>query len=410
MTYTVDFSIISLAFLMVTVIFYLRQMKVPSQRNSLFAALLLCGVVSLVFDIVAALADPRAYLLPAWLVYAVNIVFLGSVQLSGPLFLLYTMTLTDAYASMPAEQRRLSWIPFCVSALALLLTPFLGHNGVFYLAEGNVYRHGALHLLLYVVVAFYLFAASVVMFHHRATLSKTKFLVVLAFLGSTLIAMLVQMFHPYLLVNTMANAFALSLIYYVLEAPSNHVDIMTEIYNRAALLPLLQELYAQKRRFTLLVFPLRSLHLVNHALGMRNGDRVLVDVASRLKRAYPKDYRLRLAGAVFGVLIPEGRPVTAEGLTAIYATIPREFHADKLRVQLDVGLIGINSENVDSAEEFLTILENVLSLDRDEHLPAMLLADAEIKSRMQARKALEQALARLGQRRAGGLLSAHPQL
>lgn len=241
MTYTIDFCVISLAFLMVTVIFYLRQMKVPSRRNSYFAALLFCCVFSLVFDIIAALFDPYAYQMPLWIVYVVNMLFLGSIQLSGLLFLLYTMTLTDAYTTMGKQQRQLACIPFSFTALALLFTPLLQENGIFYFTAEHVYQHGILHLTLYVTVAFYMFAALIVMFHHRRALSKTKFFAVMSFLFTTFIAMLVQMFHPYLLVNTMANAFALSLIYYVLEAPSNHVDTMTEIYNRAALPPLLQE-------------------------------------------------------------------------------------------------------------------------------------------------------------------------
>lgn len=96
MSYTIDFCVISLAFLMITVIFYLRRVKVPSRRNTLFASLLICGVVSLVFDILAAYIDPFAYLLPSWLVYAINIIFLDSVQLSGPLFLLYILALTES--------------------------------------------------------------------------------------------------------------------------------------------------------------------------------------------------------------------------------------------------------------------------------------------------------------------------
>ncbi len=394
MTYTVDFCIISLAFLMVTVIFYLRQMKVPSQRNSFFAALLLCGVVSLTFDVLAAVANPYAYRFAPWLVYALNILFLGSVQLSALLFLFYSMTLTDAYACNPKGQRRLACVPFCVSALALLITPFLGEYGVFYLTKRNAYTHGALHLLLYAVAAFYLFASFVMMLHHRRSLSRNKLLCIVSFLAVTFAAMLVQMNHPQLLVNSMGNAFSLSLIYYVLEAPDGHVDAMTEIYNRAALSPLLQEFYAQKRRCTLLVFPLLSFELVNHALGMRNGDRVLVDFAGYLKRTYPKAYCLRLAGTVFGVLTPDCPPVSAAQLWSVYGDTPRAFRADKLRVPLDISLIGVNSENVENAEAFVAILENVLALVREEHLPAVLLADAEIKSRMQARKALEQALSR----------------
>lgn len=394
MTYTIDFCVISLAFLIVTVIFYLRQMKVPSRRNSFFAALLFCCVFSLVFDIVAAVIDPYAYSMPLWIVYVVNILFLGSVQLSGLLFLLYTMTLTDAYASMDKQQRRLSCIPFAFTALALLFTPLLKQNGIFYFTDGHVYQHGILHLTLYVTIAFYMFAALVVMFHHRKALSKTKLLAVISFLSTTFAAMLVQMLHPYLLVNSMANALALSLIYYVLEAPSNHVDTMTEIYNRAALPPLLQDLFDQKRRFTLFVFPLRSFRLINHAIGMHNGDSVLVDFASYLKRTYPKYYCLRLAGTVFGVLMPECEPATLESLWNMHGAMPHEFKADKLCVELDVAIVGVNSENVKDPEEFLAILENVLSLGREERLPAVLLADADIRSRMQERKALELALLR----------------
>ena len=394
MVYNVDFCVISLAFLMITVIFYLRMEKMPSRRNRLFAALLLCGVVSLVFDMIAALENPCAYALPRALIYIVNIIFLGSVQLSGLFFLFYTMTLTQEYAVTPLRRKQALCLPFVLIVLLLLATPFIGHYGIFYLDEGNGYLLGAMHQLLYVVMAFYLILSITGLYKHRKMLRSVELFCVASFVLFTLCSMCIQLLYPWLLVNSMANALSISLIYYVLEAPDSNIDPMTGYFNRAALPLLLQELKERHIRFTLFVFPLRGFRFINHTLGMKTGDEVLVDLSEYLKKRFPKAYYIRLAGTVFGVLVPDGKPATEENLRILYDSLLREYRIDKLQVQVDIALAGYNSESIPEPSKQLTLLESVLKMHFEERIGDVLLIDEGFEENVNKHKNLELALSR----------------
>ena len=194
--------------------------------------------------------------------------------------------------------------------------------------------------------------------------------------------------------STTANALALSLIYYIMEAPGYHVDAMTGVFSRAALAPLLSEMEFRKRRCSLLFFPVRDFQLVNHALGMKNGDRVLTDLSSYIKRSFPRGYTLRLAGPVFGVLLPDAEPYDKDSLWTLYSSMPGEFYADAIPVHLDISLVCINSESMDGTAETLATVESVLALYREEELPKVLLCDESFRSQLLQNKALELALAR----------------
>lgn len=276
----------------------------------------------------------------------------------------------------------------------LVISPFTGSYGIFYLDAANVYCPAGAHKLLYFMIALYILAALLVTIFKRGTLHKTRLFTVLGFIGVTGAAMLIQLNHPHLLVNTTANALALSLIYYVLEAPDYHVDAMTGVFNRSALLPLLNEMEYKAKRYSLIFFPVRDFQLINHALGMKNGDKVLTDLTVYIKQHYPHGYALRLAGPVFGVLIPDGKPYTRDDLWALYGSVPDEFYADSIPVRLDISLVCMNCEDADGTADFVSTVETVLSVYREKELPKVLLCDEAYKAKIRQGKALELALAR----------------
>ena len=392
MEYNINFCIISAAYLLITAFFYRRQARVPSRRNMLFNGMLTCGLLSVLLDILAAVADRQAALWPVFLLYAVNIVFLASVQVSGVLLFYYTLSLTGTYRRMKPLVRLLVVLPLFFVFILLLVSPF-SSNGAFYLDENHIYHHGGLHLLLYVVMGLYLFTSFVIVFHNRQKLRKTKFFTVLAFLVATLIAMFIQMNHPYLLVNTTANAFALMLMYHILEAPSAHVDALTGAFNRAALMPVLRDMLEEGERCSLLTYTLNTLPMVNHSFGMRGGDEALAAFAAYLKETFPKQYVFRIEGDIFGVLLSGGSYIDIDRLEEIRAATREKFEVSGTEVTVGTTLASVNSEDCASAEEMLSLLESVMRLHHAGE-ERMLVADETFKKDLLRREAIRQATQR----------------
>jgi len=88
-----------------------------------------------------------------------------------------------------------------------------------------------------------------------------------------------------------------------------YVDALTGLPNRAALLQRLkdaiEEAHAKRQTLALLLINIKDFRDVNDTLGHENGDRFLVQVATRLRKAlWDSDTIARLTGDEFAVLLP----------------------------------------------------------------------------------------------------------
>ena len=390
MNYIIDYSLVSIAYLSVTAICYRLQPKAPSLRNTIFAALLFLGVFFAVMDVLVVVIEPFSYRLPAWTVTLANALFLISVQLSSALFFLYCLVLTG-YVKGGFSLRILpALIPFFFTVLLLSLP--LGSGGIFYLDGDNIYHRGGLYVVLYIDTALYLAASLTAVTLRRRHLRAKKLFCVCGFLLALFISMVIQYRNPALLLNAMANALALTLIYHVLEAPSTHVDALTGVLNRTALPSVVQDSYEQDRRSTLLIFPLNALAAVNHSLGMAVGDRLLTEFAQYLKGAFPHGYIFRIAGNALAVLETGGEYCGEAAARDILSAMPDSFRVGHAEVRAEAGIACINSEDTADSAEMLSLAAFILQLDREGRLDRVLLTDGAFLARLHAAEDLERRL------------------
>ena len=393
MNYVLDLCIISFVYLGLTAGAYALQRKLHILRARLYGWLVGLALLSLVFDVLAAAVDPVGLRFPLWALYAVNIVFLLCVQLSGPIFLLYTLVLTGRYPRMQKAGRALVFAPFALSAGLLLSSPFWSH-GVFVIDAAHTYQHADAYLILYAAMGLYLITSAVLVTVSRRGIRRNRRLTIYSFLLLTVAAMLVQMSHPQFLVNSTANALALIIMYYSLESPSRHIDPLTRLFNRAALPVMLTDLYEQNQPFSVLLFPLDSFHLINYALGIRRGDEIMIRFAAYLQRAFPAASAVRVTGDVYAVVDPSrDAPLTHAALSEIVSAIPQRWTADDMETQLSVKAAGINSADYPSPEALLdTVNDLVARHESGAEEPRVQMADGAYRKAREEEAAYETAL------------------
>ncbi len=360
-------------------------------RSKVFSALILCGLLSVLLDIVSALIEPASRFFPIWSVYAVNILFLCSLQFTALLFLEYTLIISGVYLWMKAWLRHCALIPFLAAVLLIALSPVMGEHGIFYLDAQGGYFHGELHILIYISVVIYLLSGIAVVLLRRKSISGEKIAVVFSFLAAAFAAILIQLSSPSLLVNTTATAFVIILIYHLLEAPGTHMDALTKVLNRTAMPELIKDLYEENQRCTLMIFALHSFHLVNQSIGTKNGDAALMAYADYLKQKYSRCYVIRSEGDMFTVVRTGGRPVAEAELKDIYDGLRQIFSIGSMEVRLSVSLAGINSEDCESAEELMSLVDCVTKLHREDELKKVLMADADFRAARRRITDIEQA-------------------
>lgn len=387
MRFIVDFSIAAFAYLAIIVIVYSCQPKVDWHRSRLYGSLLVLGLLGLMLDVATALLDGYGLYTPHWILYAVNILFLWIVQTMAYLFFLYALVLLGLWRQRTAV---LAGIPLIVVTLLLLASPVTRH-GVFWIDQNGGYQYGTMHTALYVASGIYLAAVAVIVRKRRRWIQPYKSVVILAFLVITLGAMAIQLMIPGALVNNMATALALTMMYYALEAPIEHVDALTGAFNATALTARLTDLLEQNQRFSVVGFRLDSLPAINETMGEARGDEVLTLFADVLKGCFPKGQAVRFLGNVFVVLLSE--PI--DGRNALKAIAQRVEKAWQARddVSLHFWCYGVNSAGFESPDEIVGLLR-AMQDERGGGTESVLLADKEYDARRQYHRQVEDALRR----------------
>lgn len=392
MIYVTYYPAVSTLFLGVTLLFYLRQRRIPDLRNKLFTIMLVCGVVAAVFDYIAAKADPVAAAWPVWALYLVNFLFLASMHACLPCFCFYTLILTGRFSKLSRKGYLLVLSPYLLILTLLLISPF-SKFGIFYINEAHVYCRGVTHFLLYTVAALYMIVALFEVFRNRQLIQRRKTRTIYI---STLILftmMLLQVMNPQYLLTTTATALLLTIMYHVLQSPGEHVEPVTGLFNRSALPLLLQDMWEENRSGTLLLFTIRSFSVITHTLGNRGAGLLMRDYANHLSGAFPKKHLFHLRSDVFAVLLEEPA-IALSALSTIQQNLPTHWHVLNTGVQMETCVAAIPTRACKSAAECLTVTDYTISELRGTDPPRALLADDSYLARCATRSSMESAIER----------------
>lgn len=312
-----------------------------------------------------------------------------------PSVLIYALVLTGVYPRLSKLNIGVIFAPFGFVAALLLMSPFC-RWGIFYIDPSGIYCHGALHITLYVVMVLYIISGAVVVISQHRHVRRKKRLTVYGFISITFVAMLVQMLLPNYLVNTTANALALTMMYFVLESPSENIDALTGTFNSTAMPQLIREYYEQGKPFTAVIFVLESFKLINHTMGVRRGDALLIDFAAYLERRFADCDIVRVSGNMFA-LIKSNRPkpLTRADVLKLIISLPPQWSVDGMDAQLAVSAAAANSEDCGSAQVMIDNVRSVISQHKNNGVARrVLMADGEFRKNCELMTAYEAALER----------------
>lgn len=390
--YVIDYSVASFLYLGVIVWFYLRQKQVPNLRSQIFRGMLLAGFATGFLDIASVLMEKNAGVYPIWMLWLVNFVLLVMVQIGPFLFFIYTVVITNHWNQKTKLKSVLVVLPVFF-ALILLCCSAFSKFGAFYIASNHVYYKGATHILLYAVAGVYILLSTRLVVQSRKNIHKKKQRVIYAFIGITVITMLIQCVHPQYLLNSTANALALLMMYCALELPSNHVDTLTGAFNRAGATILLEDLYLRHQPFCIQMVSMKSFKTINQQFGSKVGDAVFQKSYEYLHDIDPDCNIFRCYGDVFGI-IRVNESMNTESLQEAALRFPTVLDIGDTRVCVSVKMACINSEHcVNTAAVFAT-LDYIMEEFHQTESQNVLLADHEFYNRCMEKSKVEHALER----------------
>lgn len=355
MNYVMHYSVGSALFLCVTMMYFFMTRRMPSKQNKIFSFMLVAGMMAVVFDALAAILDG---MLPAWVLYLFNMLFILSMHICLPLFCSYLFVSSGRYNKIGRTKKLLALVPFLIVLILTLSSP-LWKDGIFYIDENCVYQKGTTHSVLYFVSAIYMGLLLTMTAKYKYVLRKEIRATVTLFLFVLLAAIGLQLTFPRYLLTTSATALALTAMFFVMQSPAENVDPLTGAFNRVALMSLLRRAFEGDKDFTVILISLRTLDSVSHAFGDALVDKLLPAFSWQLGRLFPRQYVIRPYISEF-LIIDEGVKPNASAIGDIIRKLPSVWNIDKVEVELIYDVVALSGRDCSGDTQLINVIDSVI--------------------------------------------------
>ena len=297
--YVTEYEYASAALLLVLMALYAARKKFHTETNGLFAALLVCTLISSVMHICTTKMLGHASDYPLWLNYTVNIAYLLAYVSISIIYLVYVSVITKRRNERKAD-RMIARTCLIVNSVLLLTTP--ATKLIIYFDSDMNYLHGPLFNILPGIGLFILLYTFIRFVRSRKQLKTIQSISILTFTILSTIATLIQLAYPQQIMGNYVIALSLLMFYISLENPSEYVDSLTNCSNAEAFFITAESFIERKRNFSAAAFCPQGLNYFTELLGLRESGRICAIVADKLKKRLKKSELFYLGNWEFVII------------------------------------------------------------------------------------------------------------
>jgi len=320
MTYEISFDVAAvIVFIAVLLLFYTKK-RSPYAYNNAFAALAWVCLFSAIFDIISALMIEQCELVPIWLLYLVNLLYLLFQNIATPIFAIYIIMLTNVGRKIPLLFIYMVMIPISVVVTLLFTTPWSGL--MFKIDEMGQYSHGPLFFILYIVVLYYFMVGALLLRRYGNTFSFEKRLALYSFLPVVGVGVLMQILFQGYLIQIFTMSVSLTLLLYSVQNIDEILDHSTGAFSYEAFCDcMLIDLYT-RQRFWVVTIDICNYSFLSRSLGVDKMEILLKGVTNYLKTVHRKAIVGRLKDQKISIKLPD---MSKEAIEQIANAIEERF-------------------------------------------------------------------------------------
>ncbi|MBR1390404.1 MAG: EAL domain-containing protein [Lachnospiraceae bacterium] len=274
--YNIDFDIAAIVISLIAVFYIFSKKSLQKSSNGIFLAIILTGLVSAVADVCSAIANSR----PNGESFAIqnlfNYLYLFVHNLLPYLILLYVIYIFNLTHYLKKKHYILITLPLATVYFFLLINTLT--QLVFYYDENGIYQHGLLFPLLYTSAALYMLSSMILVIRFRKSFSVQKSAALLFYMIISVIPVIIQAMHPYLLLEIFCQSIGLMGILLSIENKDDIINASTRVFNRYAFLNRVGGALNVDNT-TLLVIKLSNIQYYNTTLGAESMSGLLREVA-----------------------------------------------------------------------------------------------------------------------------------
>jgi len=298
MFYIIEYELLAFVALLIVAMKYFYTRYFPSHQNRIFGFIILVTLVSLFLDLITAYTINAVFSIPFWINQILNTLYYGVQTINPPLLLIYTLLLAGNLSFMQRNRIKLIFMPsFVVLFILFFINPLTGLY--FYIDPIKGYSYGVWFYSLHFMALIYLSTTFMFAIHYKNRLSTIQYQTITSFIFAVLVTMIIQANYPELLITGVVLSFAVIVMYFTLQNPQQMKDVLTGAFNYNAMLEYLNELIKSRQKFHLIAININDLSRINRMFGLKNGNKVLIEIADYITNQSKAIWVFRMKGTRF---------------------------------------------------------------------------------------------------------------
>lgn len=269
------------AFMILTVMlisFYMHK-KVTGRANHIFLYIIIVSIFTTGFDIATIKWENlgTGYL---GVRYFLNCMYLILRNLQSVLYCFYLVGITDNWHNVCSNRivNILMSLPFFIVCAATLSSPWTGF--VFNIEnEGNIYTRGDGFIILYISAIIYTIYSFIYIIVYRKIIGKRNLIPLLSVLILFVMSVVIQYFHPEILIEMLFNALGLLSIILIVHRPDQRIDEVTELGKHSAYMQDMKRSFINNKPMTVIIADIAKYNGFEEVLGHDNAEAAISDIA-----------------------------------------------------------------------------------------------------------------------------------
>lgn len=376
MNYIFEFDIAALFINFVVIFFYFNKKNISTFQNRVFFMLLCCLGVSTVLDFILTMQIMFNIPMPNWSLWFMNALSYTSTNFFGLLFNIYCLALISYFPNESKKAERFTTfaliLPFVFMMLAIWGSPisyhFFDYPLVFYIDSlGNYHRGDSIYFyLLYVFCGYYIVYSFIMLIKYRKRIKIRYIFLLLAYISVVFITVMIQLFHPEILVQYFGMSLASLVFLFYIQRPEEVLNSVTECFNQTAFARIVTQQIHSSQNLTVFSIILDDTYFLANTFGIARLDDFMRVVAQFLKQNFKSRDIYQLNQGCFAVVIrnPEEGEVT-NTINFLQRRFNQIWQYDNIRLKLYTRICVISCpENAKTAEEVIDIINMVTSDER----------------------------------------------
>lgn len=350
--YNVNYEICAIIFLLLLIIFVAGKRQLEDFQSQMFKVYLMGTFINVCLDVITCYTVTYHEVVPVWLNYILNAVFLALQFLIPTLFMMYVYFKVQKVQSSQGKLLKFMLFPAVLGVFLVLTNIWTDY--IFYFDSAG-YHHGKLHTYLYINAIFYSVGTIIYTILCKNILRWNQCMLICIIDIVGVIPTLIQFIIPDYMLSGVGTALSVYLIYLTSENLIVYIDSLTGALNREAFTYHIGEIQRRRMSEQIFILALDNFKIINEVYGLEGGNYLMKLLVTALQREYSDSKVFRFGGDIFAVTIEEKTEGIKE-LDRIRRIIQRPWKIYDADVELSACICLIHSIHHDE-EDLIQAIE-----------------------------------------------------